>query len=286
MVIVADSAIQLSSVELENLGVALVEYPMFLNGEPYPVSINMTESEKEKLRLLLKDKDNKFTTAGLRAEDLADVYGRYPGKRIISLHQSAKATTVTAVTIKKVLSENPGFDVRYIDSSFLTSAYSIIVKEAALAVKKGLSYEEVTAHIDFCRRNARHLGVIYDLFYLHRTGRIGLAKAVLGTAMRIINLLSSSEEPGALKSVGKVKNYRQANEKFISFIREDLENKAGRSIRGIISVVGPHREEALHLKEMIESLDLGAEIEICGTNHSNMPHVGPDFYDLGYIIVP
>ena len=39
MVLIADSAVQLSPETLDELGVGVVEYPMFLNGEPYPASI-------------------------------------------------------------------------------------------------------------------------------------------------------------------------------------------------------------------------------------------------------
>jgi DegV family protein with EDD domain len=285
MVIVADSAIQLSLEYLASIGVEVVDYPTFMNGVPYrEATMRMTEEEKEKMRSLLKDKNNNFTTAGLRAEDLTAAYRKFPGQKIISLHQSSKATTVTADTIRKVLSENKDLDVTYVDSTFLTSAYSAIVKEAAIAAGKGMSFNEVMKVIDTCRRNARHLGVIYDLFYLHHTGRIGLAKAVLGTAMKIINILSSAEEPGNLKSIGKVKNFRQANERFLSVVKEDLASKGGKSVTGVISVVGPHSPEAEHLAELVRGLGIGADVRICGTNHSNMPHVGPDFYDFGYII--
>jgi fatty acid-binding protein DegV len=80
------------------------------------------------------------------------------------------------------------------------------------------------------KENTRHLGAVYDLFYLHRTGRIGLAKAVMGSAMKIIALLSSSEEPGVLKSIGKVKNYMQANNRFVQLLQEDMLEKNGKSV--------------------------------------------------------
>jgi DegV family protein with EDD domain len=288
MVIVADSALQLSYETIKFLGIEVVEYPMYLNGEPYPVSISMSREEKDKLRLLLKDKENKVTTSGLKEEDLLGIYTKYKGEKIISLHQSGKASTVTAAVINKVLSENSDLDISYIDAHHLTAAYSVIVYAAAIAVKEGKSFDEVIKLIKKIRANTNHLGVVYDLFYLHRTGRIGLAKAILGTAMKIISILGSSDEPGVLKAIGKVKNSAQANQRFVKIIREDIEKKSGTGIKGVISVIGPHEKDAEHLKILVttlgENIGIYTDIEIHYTNHSNMPHAGPDFYDIGYIV--
>jgi len=284
MVLIADSACQLSPETLRSLGVTVVDYPMYLNGEPYPVSIDMSGEEKEKLRVMLKDKNNKFSTSGLREEDLLAAYNRFPGEKIISLHQSSSASTVTKDTVKKVISEHDELDVTYVDARFLTSAYSVIVQDTALAIREGKSFEEIMELLDRIRGSARHLGVVYDLFYLHRTGRIGLAKAALGTAMKIIALLSSGEEPGTLKSIGKAKNYGQCNQRFMKIIRDELEEKQGKVLHAVISMIGPHEKETEDLKRQVESLEVETRVEIHYTNHSNMAHIGPDFYDIGYIL--
>jgi fatty acid kinase fatty acid binding subunit len=284
MVIVAGSALQLRPETVKDLGIEVVNYPMYLNGEPYPVSMEMSREEKDKLRLLLKDKNNKVTTSGLVKGDLMAAYSRHPGEKIISIHQAARASTATMTMIQDALSDNSDLDVEYVDAKFLTAAYTILVQEAALAVKAGKSFEEVMALITKMQANTRHLGVVYDLFYLHRTGRIGLAKAVMGTAMKIIALLSSSEVPGTLISVGKAKNHVQANQRFIKIIQDELDKKNGTALHAVISVIGPHEEEAEHLRQLVDGLEVDTRVEVHYTNHSNMPHAGPDFYDIGYVI--
>jgi fatty acid-binding protein DegV len=138
---------------------------MYLNGEPYPVSMDMSREEKDKLRALLKDKNNKVTTSGLVKGEMLDAYNRHRGEKIISLHQAARASTATMTMIKNLVAENPDIDVEYVDAKFLTAAYSILVQEAALAVKEGKSFEEVMELIKTMQANTRHLGVVYDLFY-------------------------------------------------------------------------------------------------------------------------
>ena len=284
MIIIAGSAIQLEQSTIKELKLEIAEYPMYLNGELYPVSMDMSREQKDHLRLLLKDKNNKITTSGLKAQDMLALYQKHKGEKIISIHQAGKASTVTSQTIKNILAEHPEFDVDFIDSHHLTAAYSVIVQQAAEAANSGMPYDELLPYIETIKQNTRHLGVVYDLFYLHRTGRIGLAKAVFGSAMKIIALLSSSDEPGVLKSIGKVKNYMQANNRFIQLLQEDMLEKNGKHVRAVISIIGPHEKEAEDLKSKLSNLGFPVKVEIHYTNHSNMPHAGPDFYDLGYTI--
>ena len=59
--------------------------------------------------------------------------------------------------------------------------------------------------------------------------------------------------------------------------------RGARRLSAVISVIGPHEEEAEHLKRAVEGLGYEAAITLSYTNHSNMAHAGPDFYDIGYI---
>ncbi|MDP3178160.1 MAG: hypothetical protein Q8M76_09675, partial [Spirochaetaceae bacterium] len=73
--------------------------------------------------------------------------------------------------------------------------------------------------------------------------------------------------------------------RLVGIIRGDLEARSGKALRAVISLVGPHEEEARELKKAVEGLPASAKVEIHYTNHSNMPHVGPDYYDIGYTVV-
>lgn len=284
MKLVIDSACQLEYAAVQKLGVTVVEYPLFVNGEQWDVSMDMSRTAKDELRMILKDKGNTVTTAGLSKEDLLAAYESAAGDKIISLHQAGKASTATLAVIHDILSERTDLDIEFMDAHHLTAAYSVIVQQIGEAVQAGGTAEQVRELLEYIRPRTRHLGSVYDIFYLHRTGRIGLAKAVLGTAMKIIPLLSSSEEPGVLISIGKAKNHVQANKRFISLIESDLEKFGGSRIHAVISVIGPHEKEAEHLKSMVDALDCKTRVEIHYTNHSNMPHAGPDFYDIGYTV--
>jgi DegV family protein with EDD domain len=284
MVIVSESTVQLSHERIQELGIRIVEYPLFLNGEPYPVSISMSRAEKDELRRLILDKNNKVTTAGLQSEDLHRMYRGLEGEKIISIHQSFNNSRATAEVLRKVRSELSHQDIFLFDTEHLTAGFTVQVLEAAKAIKAGTSFDELRRLLETNRNATRHLGAVYDLFFLKRSGRLGLAKAVLGTAMKIIPLLSSTETSGVIRSIGKAKTYTQANDRFVEIIAGDLKSRKANRLSAVIVYGGPHLKEAEHLRSMILARGWDASVEIHYTNHSNMPHEGPDFYDVGYIV--
>jgi len=284
MVIVADSSVQLSFETIKQLNIQVVEYPLFVNNEPYPVSMSMSGEEKERLRLLIKDKKNNVGTSGLKEEDLHRTFERFKDRKILTIHQSARMSTITATVLQKVKAELPDMDIELFDTHHMVAAYTVQVLLAARALQAGMAYPELMEMMKRNRKNTRHVGSVYDLFFLQRSGRIGRAKAILGTAMKIIPLLGSSEEAGVLRNIGKAKTFQQANQKFVAAMTEDMEAKKARRVTALISRIGPYDRETSHLKQLIEQQGWEAEVQILATNHSAMPHAGPEFYDLGYTV--
>ncbi len=284
MVIVADSAVQIANKEMLDLGVEIVNYPLLVDGNPYPVSMEMSEEAKAELRLILKDKNRNVGTSGLKEDELLEIYRRHEGEAILSLHMSSNASTASSQVITKIIKEHPELDITFYNSQHLVSGYSIIVQEAAKRLKDGASREDMDHFLKTVPGQTRLWGVVFDLFYLNRTGRIGKAKAVMGTAMKIIPLLCSSDPPGSLKSAGKVKKPAQAIRKIVDEISADREKKPNVPLRAVISVIGPHKDEAEELKTEVLKLGGDVDVNLQGTNHSNLPHAGPDFFDIGYML--
>lgn len=284
MVIVSESTLQLGPERIRELGIRVVEYPLFVNGKPYPASVSMSRAEKDELRRLILDKNNTVTTAGLQPEDLRRMYRSLEGERIVSMHQSFRNSRATAEALRMVRGELADRDIHLFDTEHLTAGFTVQVLEAAKAVAAGIGFEELCRLLERNRGATRHLGAVYDLFFLNRSGRIGLAKAILGTAMKVIPLLGSTGESGLIKSIGKARTSAQANARFAEIVAGDMETRRASRLSAVIVYGGPHLEEAEHLKGCLLDRGWDASVEIHYTNHSNMPHEGPDFYDLGFIV--
>ena len=285
MILVVDSTVMIDHQDLNAWGVEVVNYPMYLDSKRIDASMDMSEEAKEEIRLLLKDKKRRVNTSGLREEDLLAVFRKYPDEPILCLLQSSVATTASIQVISKVIKEHPELDITHYDSQHLASGYGVIAREAALRMQAGASREEMDAFLKAAPLRSRLFGVIYDLFYLKRNGRIGAVQAIMGTAMRIIPILTSTDPPGTLKSAGKVKKPAQAIRKIISNIEKDRELWPEASLSAIVSVVGPHKDEGEELIAAIKEHDPDANVALYGYSHSMLPHVGPDFFDVGYLLM-
>lgn len=284
MVIATDSAVGLDEGTIRNLGIEVVEFPLFVNNVPRPAGVTMTPTEREELRLQVKDKQNQVSTSGLREEDLRALFDRHASDKVIMMHQSAKMSSLTATMLEKVKGDLADRDILLFDTHHMVSAYTVQVLQASRAVRAGVTFAELLALMERNRSNTRHLGVVYDLFFLQRTGRIGRAKAIMGAALKIIPLLGSSEEAGILQSIGKVRTAAQANQRFLTIMEQDMKDKGARRVTAVISHIGPYEKETQELAQMIQDAGWEASIEIYPTGPINMPHAGPDFYDLGYTV--
>ncbi|MEA2078082.1 MAG: DegV family protein [Candidatus Marinimicrobia bacterium] len=291
MKIIIDSTCQLEPQLIKDLDLILIDYPLYLNGEEYEHHWDMPNirEEKEKYIESIRDKNSKGSTSGITEKAFITAFESCKGEEILLITQSINNTKATGNTLNKVLKEHPEFNVKAFDTEILASG----VGAQGLALLRELKKKKMTR--DECydllvknRANAYVVGVLYDLFYLHRSGRIGLAKAALATAMGLYPLLSSTPQSGVLKSTGKVRNFKQANIRFLSAIKEQMKEREGKVLTVTMAYTFDHDKECLHMKELLEKaaeeLNWDLQVDINYTNFSLIPHMGPDFYEMGYVI--
>ena len=291
MKIIIDNTCQLEPARIKALGLDMIDYPVFLNGEVYPQFWDMPDGRKEKNKFieLIRNKGNKASTSGITEEAFTEIFERYKDEEILLITQSHNNTRATRDTLRKVLKDHPEYNVKAFDTEILASGVGAQALAMLLEAKeKGLDRNACWALLEKNRPNAWVVGVLYDLFYLSRCGRIGLAKALIATAMGIYPMLSSTPQSGVLKAVGKVKNYTQANLRFLAGIKTQMKERNGTRLTVNMSYVNDHDEECIHMKGLLEKaaaeLKWDLHVEINYSNFALLPHMGPDFYEMGYVI--
>lgn len=117
-----------------------------------------------------------------------------------------------------------GLPVEVIDTRQVSMALGFMAITAARAAKAGGSLAEVKAAAE----NAyQHIGVYFtvdDLKYLHKGGRIGGAKRLMGSVLKIKPILEIAD--GKIEAVGSVMTRKKALEKLVDLVEEGL---AGRT---------------------------------------------------------
>ncbi len=291
MKIIIDTTCQLEPDRIKELDLGVVDYPLYLNGEIYPQCWDMPDWRKEKDAFieLIRNKNNRASTSGITEDELLGAFSRYKNEKMLLITQSHNNTRATRDTLRKVMENHPEFDVRVFDTEILASGVGAQALAMLLEAKeKGLDRDACYALLEKNRPNAYVVGVLYDLFYLNRSGRIGFAKAVLATAMGLYPMLSSTPQSGVLKAVGKVRNYKQANARFLANIKMQMAKAKSTQLTVNMAYVNGHDAECLQMKDLLEKTagELGwrLHIEIHYSSFPLLPHMGPDFYEMGYVI--
>lgn len=291
MKIVIDSTCQLEPERIKELGLTIVDMPVLVNGEVYPQTWDMPNwrEEKEKFIEMMRDKKNKITTIGASEAQFVEAFEKNKNEEMIVMTQALRNTAATAEGLKAALESHPEYDVIPFDTKSLVSGVGVQVLALMNEMKgKELTREECLAILEKNVNNTHVMGALYDLFYLHRGGRVGLAAAVMGTAIGIIPLLYAVPGSGEIKAMGKARNYKQACTRFIATIKEQMEEKKSKKLTVAMSYVGGHDKECLYMKKLLESaadeLDWDLFFELNYSNFAHMPHLGPDYFEMGYVI--
>ena len=142
------------------------------------------------------------------------------GRDVVSIHLASglSGTWACATEAARALTEEgyPG-RIEVIDGQTGAGGLGCLVVTAARAAERGLGLDAIT---DAVRRARERLDIWFcldTLEYLRRGGRIGAARSLLGTALRVKPILTFGTE---IAPVGRVRTRRRALERMDAYLDE------------------------------------------------------------------
>jgi DegV family protein with EDD domain len=124
----------------------------------------------------------------------------------LNISSSLSATMQSALTAAKSLEGQ--VDVRVIDSRTITYGLGNQVELAAAAAADGAGLDDVVSLIDSLKARTRVLGALDSLENLKKGGRIGGAKAMLGSMLSIKPLVDLTS--GEVEEAGRARTRRKS----------------------------------------------------------------------------
>ena len=109
--------------------------------------------------------------------------GGYDGVICINLSSEVSATHQAAVAAAKAVSDR--IPVRAVDSRSLTMGQGLMVLDVADQARAGATLDELAARVETLIPRTRIFGVVDTLEHLEKGGRIGGARALLGSLLSI-----------------------------------------------------------------------------------------------------
>ena len=273
--IVTDSASDISLEEAEDLGIEIV-----------PLSVRFGETEYTDLvDLSVSDFYQKMSESDLLPSTAAPSPGAFEaafkrcaeagaeGVICINLSLALSATGQAAQLAADALADT--LPVKCIDSKSITCGLGTIIRKAAEAAKNGGSMDDIVSLVENLAGRTRIFATLDTLENLKKGGRIGGAKAMLGTMLQFKPCLDLSS--GEVVEAGR----QRTRKKSLIWLKEVLEGESEISELSIIHGDAPDVEEFATLisdivpREQIRINQLGAVI---GT------HGGPRVLGVTYLV--
>jgi DegV family protein with EDD domain len=241
--IVCDTTSYLPDDLIERRGVELVSLYVALGGEQ--------RREREigdyaKFFERLRASDEGATTSQPSIGDFVSVYGPLldAGRSIVSIHLAGgiSGTYESALQARRRLTDEGrgGERIQVIDSRTGCGGMGMLVLAASAAAEAGASAETMVERVGEAREALRMWFAIDTLEYLRKGGRIGSARAWLGSALQIKPILTLEDE---ITPVERVRTRRRVFERLVQYA-EEL-NDAGRDAWVVQHIQDPENAQRL-----------------------------------------
>ncbi len=195
-------------------------------------------------------------------QDFAGVYKQLAKEAdgIVSVHISNKlsGTWNSAMQAKSEVIECP---VEVIDSKVLSSALGLIVISAARLAKGGAKLPDIVKHVNNTLSQIRLEGLLDTLKYLVLGGRIGKARALVGSLLNVKPVLTLKD--GEVMPAGQVRSRSKGIDRLFEFAKN-----CG-NIQDMAIAYNTTLDEAKALAERI------GEAKVFDTNNIIIARIGP-----------
>jgi DegV family protein with EDD domain len=192
------------------------------------------------------------------------------GHEIVTLTISSKlsGTWNSAMAAREML---PEADITVIDSLSTSVGLQLMVEAVVEAINSGATREQIVNQIEAIKQQMYLLFAVDTLEYLAKGGRIGNAKALLGTLLKIKPILALQN--GVIEPLEQVRSRRKAVDRMLDLVAEHMGDNGSQAKIAVTHALVPE-EAKVCKRELMNRLDCGepllAEVgPVIGT------HTGP-----------
>jgi len=270
--IVTDSSADLPAELVQELGITVVPLYVRFGEEVYREQVDISLDEfYQKLEhgpihpVTIQPSPQDFVTAYQKLSQEAD--------GIVSIHISGKlsGTCNSALQGKKLLEKD--FPIEVVDSQIITVGLALICIAAAKMAKAGESLASVVEEVKQMIPNVRLLGLLDTLKYLQKGGRIGKAKALLGSVLNVKPMITLKE--GEVVPAGQARSRSKGIERLFSFV------ESASNIEDLVIAYNTTPDEAQALAERLGSIFTKEAVKVVRLGTTLGVHMGPGGLAIG-----
>lgn len=211
--VVVDSTSDIPRERAQQLGIEVAPLLVLFGDDEYRDGVDLTTTEfYDKLAASSIIPTTSAPSVGAFQEAYRKVIGEGADAVLeISLASKLSATYGNAVQAAKTISAETGVPIEVVDSGTVSGGFGMIAEIVANEARNGASLEQLKAHAQSLLSRIRLYAALDTLEYLKRGGRIGNARALLGSLLNVKPLLEVRE--GQILPVENVRTRSKAQER-------------------------------------------------------------------------
>jgi DegV family protein with EDD domain len=218
--IVTDSTSDIEPQRAKALGVDVVPLFVLWGGASYRDYVDLSRAEFYRK---LATEPVLPTTSQPTAQMFEDAFRPHvqAAQDVVCIVISSKLSgTINAA--KSAAQQFSGANITIVDSESVAGGLGMLVLHAQELSMAGAGVNQILAAIDREKRSQRLYACIPDLSHVVRTGRIGKARAVIGTLMKIVPVISLRE--GEVVAEAQVRTMARAQETMIDLALKNIDD--------------------------------------------------------------
>ena len=272
--IVTDSTADLTQEQQQAAGITIVPLNVHFGDQVFRDHVDLTADEFFR-RLKASPQLPRTSQPAVGVFEEAYRTLRENGDEIVSVHLSSKVSG----TYNSALMAAKGIDEKAIDvvDSLSTSmALGFMALEAAKLARAGKDRATITERLRALVPKARVICVVDTLTYLERGGRIGRARALLGSLLNVKPILQLKD--GEVVPLGRARGRPQALTRLVELLERDGH------VSQLAIMHGAASADAEQLRERVAASYPGLDILLTEIGAVLGTHTGPGVIGFTYLV--
>jgi fatty acid kinase fatty acid binding subunit len=272
--IVTDSTADLTPEQQRAAGITVVPLNVHFGDEVFRDHVDLSTDEFFR-RLKASPQLPRTSQPSVGAFEEAYRSLRQGGDEIVSVHLSSKVSGTYNSALMAAQSVGEG-KIDVVDSLSTSMALGFIALEGAKLARAGRDRRAVAECLHGLVPKARVICVVDTLTYLERGGRIGKARALLGSLLNVKPILQLKD--GEVVPLGRARGRPQALNRLVELLERDGK------VSQLAIMHGAAQTDAEQLRERVASSYPGVDIQLTEIGAVLGTHTGPGVIGFTYLV--
>lgn len=266
MKIIADTATLLSPTEGESLGMTIIPVCVIINNQSYKDYAEISSAE-----FLQMVADGGIPTSSQPAlGDVLDVLEADEEEAIfLTVGDGLSGAYQTAMGARGCMEKND--HIHIVNSKTLAGPLRYLARKAVSLKDQGFTTQQILSELDTCIESSASFVIPADFEFLKRSGRLTPIAAKIGGVLKLLPILTQTEDKTRIKPVTVKRSWKSALEVIIQRLQA-----MGINEEYLISVSHAGTpDRAIAARDQIQAAFPDSEIEILELSPALITHGGP-----------